>query len=419
MKDILKPGSENKIGNSYTELLKRYRELSEEANKFRTRIRELELENKKSRIFNLKLFGNISHEIKTPFYGILNSVSLLKKNPKLSHDDTFNLNIIEENSHYLLTTLNDLLDYSNLENESIKLDKVNFNLKSELSPLLNFYKHKVEDRGLKFKAEFGHNVPKYLKGDPLRIKQIVHYLLSNSLKNVHEGFINIRINAYNIDYRSFEIEMVVTDEGIGINEVQKERIFRAFLFEHNNNNNTFSEEDIEISMLLVKKLVELMNGSINVNSKNGIGTSFSVTIPLELGVSNNRKDRFKNILLVEDNIINQKLTKSVLDHQGFNVDTASNGKIGVEKYRQNNYDLVLMDIQMPVMNGFESARLIREFEKLNPLKKACTIIAVSANSDMNNKDLLNDAGIDYFISKPFKIDKFSMLLSNIEIKKNI
>jgi len=414
MKDILKLGSQKKIGNSYPELLKNYRELSEEAGKYKARIKELELENEKSRLFNLKLFGNISHEIKTPFYGILNSVSLLKKSQKLSYDDTFNLNIIEQNSHYLLTTLNDLLDYSNIENGSIKLDIVNFNLKSELTPLLNFYKHKVEDKGLEFKAEFGRNIPKYLKGDPLRIKQIVHYLLSNSLKNVNEGFIDIRINAYNIDYRSFEIEMVVTDEGVGINEVQKEKIFKAFLLEHSDN--AFLEEDIEISMLLVKKLVELMNGSINVNSKNGIGTSFSVTIPLELGVSNNRKDRFKNILLVEDNIINQKLTKAVLDNQGFNVDTASNGKIGVEKYRQNNYDLVLMDIQMPVMDGFESARLIREFENLSPLKKTSTIIAVSANSDMNNKDLLNNAGINYFISKPFNIDKFSILLNNIEIK---
>ena len=415
MKDILKLESKNKAGNSYTELLKSYRELSEEAGKLKSRVRELELENEKTKMFNLKLFGNISHEIKTPFYGILNSVSLLKKNQKLSHEDTFNLKIIEQNSHYLLTTLNDLLDYSNIENDSIKLDKVNFNIKSELAPLLNFYKHKVEDKGLKFKADFGHNIPKYLKGDPLRIKQIVHYLLSNSLKNVTEGLIDIRINAYNIDYRSFEIEIVVTDEGMGINEVQKERIFRAFLSE--NSDNTFLEGDIEISMLLVKKLVELMDGSINFNSKNGIGTNFSVTIPLELGVSNNSKDRFKNILLVEDNIINQKLTKSVLNHQGFNVDVASNGKIGVEKYRQNNYDLVLMDIQMPVMNGFESAKLIREYEKLNPLKKNSTIIAVSANSDMNNKDLLNDAGIDYFISKPFKIDKFSVLLSSIEMKK--
>ena len=414
MKDILKLRSENKIGNSYSELLRSYRELSEAANKLRTRIRELELEKEKSRVFNKKLFGNISHEIKTPFYGILNSVSLLKKNQKLSQDDIFNLNIIEQNSHYLLTTLNDLLDYSNIENKSIKLDKVNFNLKSELTPLLNYYKHKVEDKGLKFKAEFGSNIPKYLKGDPLRIKQIAHYLLSNSLKNVQEGFIEIRINAYNIDYRTFEIEMLVTDECADINEAQNKRMLQAFLLKQGDN--AILEEDIEISILLVKKLVELMNGLINVNSKNGIGTTFSVTVPLELGVSNNSKDRFRNILLVEDNIINQKLTKAVLDQQGFNVDTASNGKIGIEKYRQNNYDLVLMDIQMPVMNGFESARLIREFEKLSPLKKPATIIAVSANSDMNNKDLLNEAGIDYFISKPFKIDKFSTLLSNIEIK---
>lgn len=414
MRNILRFGLENKVGDNYTELLKSYRELSKEADKLKTKIKELELEKEKSRLFNLKLFGNISHEIKTPFYGILNSVSLLKKNQKLSQDDTFNLNIIEQNSQYLLTALNDLLDYSKIEYKSIKLDKVNFNLKSELTPLLNFYKNKVEDKGLKYKAAFGSNIPKYLKGDPLRIKQILHYLISSSLKNIHKGFIEIRINAYNIDYRTFEIEMVVTDEGTDINEVQKERMLNSFLLKQGDN--TLLEENIEISILLVKKLVELMNGSININSKNGIGTTFSITIPLELGVSNNSKDRFRNILLVEDNIINQKLTKAVLDHQGFNVDTASNGKIGVEKYRQNSYDLVLMDIQMPVMNGFESARLIREYEKINPLKKPSTIIAVSANSDMNNKDMLNEAGIDYFISKPFKIDKFSMLLGNIETK---
>jgi len=159
-----------------------------------------------------------------------------------------------------------------------------------------------------------------------------------------------------------------------------------------------------------------MNGKIIVDSKKDIGSTFSITIPLELGVSDN-KELYKNILLVEDNIINQKLTKAILDRQGFNVDTASNGKIGVDKYRQNNYDLVLMDIQMPVMDGYESSRLIREYEKLNPLKKPATIIAVSANSDKDNLSKLNESGINFFINKPFNIDKFSVLLSNLDPSK--
>jgi len=328
MKDILKIESENKNCNSYTELLKNFQELSREVAELTVRNRELELENKKSNIFNSKLFGSISHEIKTPLFGILTSVSLLKKNHKLNDEEAFNLHCIEQNSHYLLTTLNDLLDYSNIENNSLKLNKVNFELISELDPLLKFYQIKVEEKGVKFQVKIGHNVPKYLKGDPLRIKQIVHHLLSNSLNNEHNRLIEFRINAYNLDYRSVEIEMGVTYEGIGISDVLKERVFHKFFGEHTDN--AFLEENMEIGMLLVKKLVELMDGSVNVNSKNETGITISATIPLEPGLAGSNKDRFKNILLVEDNIINQKLTKTVLDSQGFNVDTASNGKIGVE-----------------------------------------------------------------------------------------
>ncbi len=400
--------SKAEAGNS--ELLKSYRELSEEFNRLKKNNDELQKAFDNTIRINAQLSGNISHEIKTPFYGILNSVSLLKNSKNLSIDDQFNVNIIEQNSQYLITTLNDLLDFYSLENESVKLNYVNFNLKTELKPLLDYYRARAEEKELKFVVKYGHNIPKYLKGDPARIKQIVHQLLSNSLKYTDSGKIGVTINGYNVNYKIFDIDIIVSDTGIGIDEVQKEKIWRMFSFDRTD---TSLNAGIGIGLSLAKKLIDLMKGKIVVDSKKDIGTTFSITIPLELGVSDN-KELYKNILLVEDNIINQKLTKAILDRQGFQVDTASNGKIGIDMYRQNNYDLVLMDIQMPVMDGYESARLIREYEKINPLKKPATIIAVSANSDKNNLVKLNDAGIDYFINKPFNIDKFSVLLSNLE-----
>jgi len=410
MKYILHSRTENKSETSNSELLKSYRELSEEFNKLKVENRALKEAYANSIRINTQLSGNISHEIKTPFYGILNSVSLLKNSGNLNAEDNYNLNVIEQNSQYLITTLNDLLDFYSLENKSIKLNNVNFNLKSELEPLLNFYKVKAEEKELDFIVKFGHNIPKYLKGDPVRIKQVVHQLLSNSLKYTEKGKININVNGYNLDYKTFDIDVIVADTGSGIDNIQKEKIWQMFSFARTD---TSLNTGIGIGLTLAKELVDLMNGKIIVDSKKDIGSTFSITIPLELGVSDN-KELYKNILLVEDNIINQKLTKAILDRQGFNVDTASNGKIGVDKYRQNNYDLVLMDIQMPVMDGYESSRLIREYEKLNPLKKPATIIAVSANSDKNNLSKLNESGIDFFINKPFNIDKFSVLLSNLD-----
>jgi len=413
MKYILHSRTENKSESTTSELLKSYRELSEEFNKLKAKNRALEEAYFNTIRINTQLSGNISHEIKTPFYGILNSVSLLKNSNNLSAEDIYNLNVIEQNSQYLITTLNDLLDFYNLENKSIKLNKVNFNLKSELEPLLNYYKVKAEEKELNFVVKFGHNIPKYLKGDPVRIKQVVHQLLSNSLKYTEKGKISINVNGYNLDYKTFDIDLIVTDTGVGIDDIQKEKIWQMFSVTRTD---TSLNTGIGIGLTLVKELVYLMNGKIIVDSKKDIGSTFSITIPLELGVSDN-KELYKNILLVEDNIINQKLTKAILDRQGFNVDTASNGKIGVDKYRQNNYDLVLMDIQMPVMDGYESSRLIREYEKLNPLKKPATIIAVSANSDKNNLSKLNESGINFFINKPFNIDKFSVLLSNLDPSK--
>jgi signal transduction histidine kinase/ActR/RegA family two-component response regulator len=413
MKYILHSRTENKSESTTSELLKSYRELSEEFNKLKAKNRALEEAYFNTIRINTQLSGNISHEIKTPFYGILNSVSLLKNSNNLSAEDIYNLNVIEQNSQYLITTLNDLLDFYNLENKSIKLNKVNFNLKSELEPLLNYYKVKAEEKELNFVVKFGHNIPKYLKGDTVRIKQVVHQLLSNSLKYTEKGKISINVNGYNLDYKTFDIDLIVTDTGVGIDDIQKEKIWQMFSVTRTD---TSLNTGIGIGLTLVKELVYLMNGKIIVDSKKDIGSTFSITIPLELGVSDN-KELYKNILLVEDNIINQKLTKAILDRQGFNVDTASNGKIGVDKYRQNNYDLVLMDIQMPVMDGYESSRLIREYEKLNPLKKPATIIAVSANSDKNNLSKLNESGINFFINKPFNIDKFSVLLSNLDPSK--
>ncbi len=410
MKYILKSKTANKPEASNSELLKSYRELSEEFSKLQEKHQSLENAYNNTIKTNKQLSGNISHEIKTPFYGILNSVSLLKNSKNLNNEDLYNVNIIEQNSQYLMTTLNDLLDFYNLENGTIKLNYVNFNLKSELQPLLDFYKNKAEEKELEFIVKYGHNIPKYLKGDPTRIKQVIHQLLSNSLKYTDKGKISVTINGYNIDYKTFDIDIIVSDTGFGIDEIQKEKIWQMFSFSRTD---TSLNTGIGIGLSLAKDLVDLMKGKIVVDSKKDIGSTFSITIPLELGVSDN-KELYKNILLVEDNIINQKLTKAILDRQGFNVDTASNGKIGVDKYRQNNYDLVLMDIQMPVMDGYESARLIREYEKLNPLKKPATIIAVSANSDKNNIAKLNEAGINFFINKPFNVDKFSVLLSNLD-----
>jgi CheY-like chemotaxis protein len=270
------------------------------------------------------------------------------------------------------------------------------------------------EKGLEFKVELSRNIPGYLKGDPLRIKQIIHQLLSNSIKYTEEGSISIKINAYIIDHQTFDISISVTDTGTGIDEERKIKMWQMFSFAGEDTDD--SSYGIGIGLSLIKKLVELMNGKITVDSKKGIGSTFMISIPLRIGVSDS-KELYKNILLVEDNIINQKLTKAILERQGFNVDTASNGRIGVEKYRQNNYDLILMDIQMPVMDGYESSRKIREYEKLNPLKKPVTIVAVSANSDKNNRPRLNEAGIDYFINKPFNIEKFSMLLNDMEGRK--
>ncbi len=408
---VIKSRNKSTDDINYNELLVKYRELSEELNALKRKNEILQLQNQKASLFKKEFLGNISHEIKTPFYGILNSVSLLKNNKNLTDEDNFNLVIIEQNSQYLLTVFNDIIDYYNIENNNIKLDNINFSLKSELSPLLDYYRKKSKKKGLDFQVDFSRSIPVYFKGDPGRIKQILHQLLSNSLKYTEKGVIKVKVEAQNIGDQNFQVDLSVSDTGVGITEEQRKKIWQLFSFvDEEINISTFG---VGIGLSLVKKLVELMNGSINVVSKRGIGSTFTISIPLKIGVSNS-KEVFNNILLVEDNIINQKLTKAILERQGFNVDTASNGKIGIEKYHEKNYDLVLMDIQMPVMDGYESSRLIREFESLNPLKKPATIVAVSANSDKNNLSKLNEAGIDYFINKPFNMEKFSILLSSLK-----
>jgi PAS domain S-box-containing protein len=370
-----------------------------------------------------QFLANISHEIRTPINGIAGMANLLGQNPSPEERETY-LNAIRHSAENLKVIINDILDLAAIESGKLRFEKIAFNLLDLLPSLVNTFKYQAKEKNLTINFEIDQKLNKILLGDPVRLNQVLINLISNAVKFTHSGSIGIKCSIAKELRGTSWVKIEVSDTGVGIPEEKLHTIFESF-----------SQADASVTrryggtglgLTIVKQLVELQKGKIHVASKEHQGSTFGVTVPFEIGkvraitqVPKQRKN-FKDIntaelhvLLVEDNDINRLYAKSILKNWQCYIDVAENGLVAIEKIKNNFYDVVLMDIQMPVMDGYEATRAIRS---MNQSVKV-PIIALTANATQSDVEKCMLAGMDDYLPKPFTPeDLYRKLFKDLKIR---
>ena len=348
-----------------------------------------------------EFLANMSHEIRTPLNAILGFIKIMKE----EDDGKFEkyLNIIDSSSQTLLTIINDILDLSKIESGKMKIEKINFS-SEELYHTIELFEEKADEKNIDYKVKF-INIPEYLYSDVHRLKQILSNLISNAIKFTPE---NKKIEIV-LEYNDNKLYVNVKDEGIGIPQDKLENIFKPF--SQADNSTTRKYGGTGLGLTISHKLVEMLGGELKVKSKVGKGSEFYFTIPIKKGkkletkISNNHNiPKGIQLLIVEDNIANQMFMKVILNKLNINFDIANNGLEAIDKYKSNKYDLILMDVNMPIMNGIEATKEIRKTDKNIP------IIALTASALEGDKEKFLNAGMNDYLSKPLDIEKLKVVL---------
>ena len=375
-------------------------------NELRTTLAELE------KVSNIKsnFLASMSHEIRTPMNGIIGMTRMLK-GTSLDKEQEEYLGIIDESVHGLLSVINDILDFSKIEAGKIELEESIFNLSELINNNINLLKPTATNKNLQIKTVFDSSLKKTYLGDSTRINQILLNLMSNAIKFTETGSITLTItgNGYNNQHPS--IKFSVKDTGTGIEEDKLSTLFD--LFTQADSSTTRKYGGTGLGLAICKKLVELMKGTIEVHSTPGVGSEFWFTV--SLGEASKAVKNITNItdvedlaitafsgkvLLVEDVVVNQIIAKSILTRLGFDVDISNNGKEAIEAVKKASYVLIFMDCQMPVMDGYDATRAIRNLETTHHTP----IIALTALAMKGDSEKCYQAGMDDYISKPYEVN---------------
>ena len=349
-----------------------------------------------------QFLSNMSHEIRTPMNAIIGFTKVMLKTD-LTEKQREYLSAIKMSGDALIVLINDILDLAKVDAGKMTFEKTPFKMASSISAMLHLFETKIQEKNLMLVKEYDKKIPEVLVGDPVRLHQIILNLVSNAVKFTTKGKITVSVRLLNEEEEKVTIEFAVTDTGIGITENKIEKIFENFQQASSGTSRLYGGTGLGLA--IVKQLVEPQGGTINVKSKIDEGSTFSFILnfqktkaeaELETGIMELDME-IKNIkvLVVEDIALNQLLMKTLLDDFGFERDIAANGKIAIEKLKAKSYDIILMDLQMPEMNGFEATEYIR-----NKMNSKIPIIALTA--DVTTVDLAKckAVGMNDYIAKP-------------------
>ena len=347
-----------------------------------------------------KLFlANISHEIRTPISAI-SGMSGILADTEISETQKQYVNAIQSSSKSLMVIVNDILDMSKLESGKFSAEFIPFEIRSVLDPLYTTYLLRTDEKGIAFSIEYPNDMPKWLFGDPTRLGQILNNLISNAIKFTDTGKVSLQIT-FNKKGKHNEFCFRVTDTGIGIDQEKLKTIFEFFSQEDNTITRRFGGTGLGLA--ISKSISELLGGEIIVESEKGVGSTFQFCVTMPEASVQLKKEAIaqsdltgKNILIVEDNELNRFLAVTILKKWNANIHIAINGEEAVKAVSDLEIDIVLMDIQMPVMDGVAAAIAIR-----SELKSNVPIIALTANALESEKEKCWQAGMNEYITKPY------------------
>ena len=365
----------------------------------------------KASLAKAQFLSTITHELRTPLYAVTGLTHLLlEEDPKEGQKE--HLNSLKFSGEYLLSLINNILDLNKLEANKVEIEKTTFSLKKRINDVLVALKKSADDRKNNLRLEFDDNIPSKLVGDPLKLSQVLINLIGNSVKFTQNGEVVIRVSKLDQNSSKVKLHFEVEDNGVGISKKKQKSIFETFSQASLQINRKFGGTGLGLS--IVKNLLELMGSKIHLESQLGKGSKFwfninfsiseefqeennpsNVVLDIDYAALENRK-----VLVVEDNKINQMITKKILEKNKMVCDVADNGMDAVEMVESNVFDIILMDIHMPGISGIEATQKIRAFNKELP------IIALTAVTIDENLDDFYRAGFNEIIPKPFKTEEF-------------
>jgi PAS domain S-box-containing protein len=373
-----------------------------------------------------QFLSNMSHEIRTPLNAIIGFTKVLLKT-NITDNQLEYLNAIKISGDALIVLINDILDLAKVDAGKMIFEKTPFKMKSSIDAMMHLFQTKVLEKNISLKKVYDERIPEELIGDPIRLHQIILNLLSNAIKFTQTGNILVETSLLKNDENHVVVCFSVSDTGIGISAEKMDFIFENFQQATTETSRLYGGTGLGLA--IVKQLVESQNGKIEVKSKLGKGSIFKISLPFEKVTETfetkistlfeiEKKMHNIKVLVVEDIPLNQLLIKTLLDDFGFEKDIASNGKIALEFLAKNKYDIILMDLQMPEMNGFETTDYIR-----NVLKLDIPIIALTADVMTVDYNKCKEIGMNDYIAKPLDesalFDKICTLIKNKKNDKKI
>ena len=375
-----------------------------------------------------EFLATMSHEIRTPMNGVLGMLQLLTDTDPTPEQAQF-IALAQQSANSLLTIIDDILDLSKVEAGRLETETIPFDPRGELEPAAEIFRERMAAKGLDYRIETAALLPPRLMGDPGRLRQVLNNLIGNAHKFTEHGSVRVRIGGTALEDGRFELALDVEDTGIGISPEARVKLFTPFTQADASTTRRYGGTGLGLA--ICRRLLDLMGGHIRLDSEPGAGSAFRVRVPLDLApmataavpehggrtsgprdTGNTAKPAGRagpdaagepgwsaSVLLVEDNLVNQKVARAMLERMGHRVLVAADGAKGLDAFAQGGIDLVLMDMQMPVMDGLEATRQLRRMEQDRGLPRT-PVLALTANAMAEDRDACLAAGMDDFIAKP-------------------